>query len=77
MSQPAKILIAHALETLPGASLPRQAELYRAVAEMTPGRAERRRFEEMATHCDALIAQHALLESKQQLLVLDFKRGAI
>lgn len=74
MPAPSRILIAHALETAPGAALRRQADLYRAIAALTPDRTERARLEALAAGCDALLAQHAAHAAQQRELLLTFKK---
>jgi hypothetical protein len=77
MNRPAHVLIAFALESLPAASLTRQAEVYRAIAEMSARRSERARFERLAASCDEQIARQQAHANEHEQLVLDFKKGAL
>lgn len=76
MTTPSRVLIAHALETAPGAALQRQADLYRAIAALSPDRTERARLEALAAGCETLIAQHADHSAQQRQLLLAFRKTA-
>lgn len=69
MPKAGPILFGYVLEKLPGETVAKRAELYRALAQFSPSADERQQFEKLAGDCDAIINTH-------EQLVLDFRRRA-
>lgn len=76
MSNPAAILFDFALESLPNASLARQAQVYRAMAELSADSTQRATLTAEAEACDRMIADQLAHARRHQQLVLNFPRRA-
>lgn len=76
MLNPSAVISDFALESLPGAPLARQAELYRAFAQLSADREQRAKFTFEAETCERMLAEQIARESRQKQLLLDFKRRA-
>lgn len=74
MSNPSAVLFQFALESLPHATLGRQAEVYGALADLAADNDQRMRLQAEAAACVNLLAEHEAHARRHEQLVLNFQQ---